>query len=66
MNGTANIYKYKRDLYTDNNFTKIPIVGYAPKSNIMSIYSCISTQNVIEKCIINMWNIPPLFNVNNL
>ena len=36
------------------------------KSNSMSIYSCICTHNVIEKCIINMSNIPPLFNVNNL
>ena len=36
------------------------------KSNIISIYSCICTQNVIEKCIINMGNIPPLFNGNNL
>ena len=36
------------------------------KSNIMSIYSCICTHNVIEKCVFNMSNIPPWFNVNNL
>ena len=36
------------------------------KSNIMSIYSCICTYNVIEKCVFNMSNIPPWLNVNNL
>ena len=36
------------------------------KSNIMSIYSCICTHNVIEKCFFNMSNIPPWLNVNNL
>ena len=31
QNGTATIYKYKRDLYPDKNFTKALILGYAPK-----------------------------------
>ena len=36
------------------------------KSNTMSIYSCICTHNVIEKCIFNKSNMPTLLNVNNL
>ena len=36
------------------------------KSNTMSIYSCICTHNVVEKCIFNMSNMPPLFALNNL
>ena len=55
------------EIYTQiRTLLKPSMLDMLLKSNIMSIYSCIYTHNVIEKCVFNMSNIPPLLNVNNL
>ena len=61
------IYIKIRELYTQiRTLLKPSLLEMHLKSNIMSIYSCICTHNVIEKCFFNMSNIAPWLNVNNL
>ena len=61
------IYINIREIYTQIIILLKPsLLDMHLKSNTMSIYSCICTHNVIEKCIFNMSNIPTLLNVNNL
>ena len=61
------IYINIREIYTQIIILLKPaLLDIHLKSNTMSIYSCICTHNVIEKCIFNMSNIPTLLNVNNL
>ena len=56
-----------REIYTQIIILLKPaLLDMHLKSNTMSIYSCICTHNVIEKCIFNKSNIPPLFNFINL
>ena len=65
------IYKYKRERQREIYMQiiillKPSLLDMHLKSNTMSIYSCICTHNVGEKCLFNMSNTPPLFNFNNL
>ena len=61
------IYIKIREIYTQiRTLLKPSLLDTHLKSIIMSIYSCICTHNVIEKCFFNMSNIPPWLNVNNL
>ena len=56
-----------REIYTQIIILlKSALLDMHLKSNTMSIYSCICTHNVIEKCIFNKSNIPLLFNFINL
>ena len=61
------IYIKLSEIYTEiRTLLKPSMFDMHLKSNIMSTYSCICTHNVIEICVFNMSNIPPLLNVNNL
>ena len=61
------MYKYKKEIYTQIIILLKPsLFDMHQKSNTMSMYNCICTHNVGEKCNLDMSNIPPLFNFNNL
>ena len=61
------IYINIREIYTQIIILLKPsLLDMHLKSNTMSIYGCICTRNVGEKCIFNMSNIPPLFNFDDL
>ena len=51
----------ERDLYADNNFTKTLMLDMHLKSNTMSIYSCICTHNVGEKCVNVRYNLMHIY-----